>query len=136
MEEKVLMDFESFAEFPNGILKVEKNSNLVYIKKDNDNFVARELIKSVDSDGLKATYLISYYDITNNKYILTLEFVKALDDKFSFVNLDSNYNIQIIPLSKILKLKTNSVSYLYLDDITQLVNFKEEDSKDKRKTYF
>jgi len=136
MEEKNLRDFESFNEFPNGILKVEKNSNLVYIEKNNNNFVARELIESANSDGLKATYLISYYDVINNKYILTLEFTKTLDDKFSFVDIKNNSNKQIIPLCKILKLRNDSSSCLDLEDITHLINFKEEDSKQKRNHYF
>lgn len=134
MEEMILLDFETFEEIPNGLLLVNEKTNLMYIKIDNDVFVAREFLDSVSGDNTKISYVVSYRDVQNNKNVLTLNVTKNIDDNINI--LEENPNLQIIPLNIILNIKGDSETYLNLEDVKQLINFKEQVSKEKRKYYF
>ena len=134
MEELILLDFETFEEIPDGLLLVTEKTNLMYIKTDNDVFIAREFLDSVSGDDTMISYLVSYHDVQNKQNILTLNITKDINENINI--LEQNPNIQIIPLNIILNIKGNSETYLNLEDIKQLINFKEEVSKEKRKNYF
>lgn len=134
MEEIVLLDFETFEEIPHGLLLVNEKTNIMYIKIKNEVFIAREFLDSVLGDNTKISYVVNYYDVRDNKNILTLNIIKNIDDDINI--LGENSNIQIIPLNDILNVKNNSETYLTLSDIEQIIKFKEESSKEKRKSYF
>lgn len=139
MEEKGLNAFETFEEFPDKYLIVENNTNCYYIKTKKEDFVATRKIDSAtmeNTDGLDSiVFLESYYSIIDGSLVLKNKRVYSLDKK-----LISNIEFEITPLSRILNIKGNSKYYLSLEDVKELINFKEEDpkkySKTRREFYF
>ena len=131
MNEKILSDFETFEEFPNGILLVKKNTNLMYIIKGKELFITREFVDSVSNRNDSIIHCLSYYDVTNNEKILSIKLIKSLVDSKKYC-LSQNLDIRIMPLSMILDLKEESKSYLNINDVKALTNFQEE-TKEKIK---
>ena len=135
MERKVLNFEESFYEFPDGILEINKKSNLVYINMQGNVYIAKEVIKSITHNLNSVNYVINYYDIKNNEKILKLNIEKSLDSgKIGYVS--NNKDLEIIPLINILNIKENNVVHFTLEDIDTLINYKLEETSSKRKTYF
>ena len=134
MEELILQDFETFEEIPNGLLLVTEKTDLMYIKTDNDVFIAREFLDSVSGDDSTISYLISYHDVQNKQNVLTINITKDINENVNILN--QNPNIQIIPLNVIFNIKGNSKIYLNIEDLKPIIDFKEEEPKEKRKYYF
>lgn len=134
MEEKGLKTFETFEEFPNKFLIVDKNTNCYYIKTKKEDFVATRKIDSATIekvDGIdRIVILESYNNIIDGSFILNNKRIYSLDKK-----LVSDIEFEITPLSRILNIKSNNKYYLSLDDVYELINFKEEDPKTYKKTY-
>ena len=96
MERKVLNSEESFYEFPDGILEINKKSNLVYINMQGNVYIAKEVIKSITHNLNSVNYVINYYDIKNNEKILKLNIEKSLDSgKIGYIS--NNKDLEIIP---------------------------------------
>ena len=135
MERKVLSAEESFYEFPDGILEINKKSNLVYINMQGNVYVAKEVIKSVEHNLDNVNYIINYYDIKNNEKLLKLNIEKSLDSgKIDYIS--NNKDLEIIPLINILNIKENNVVYFSAKDVDTLIKYKLEEKSFKRKTYF
>lgn len=129
MSEKILTSCETFEEYPDGIIKVKVNTNLMYIKKDNKVFITREVLRQAISDDTKVESIIDYKNVKDGSVVLTIDMIRTKDDiKINY--LDNSGEVSMIsPLDQILKLRGNSVSYLNLEDINNLENF--ENSKRK-----
>lgn len=125
MEKLTLRNYETFNEIPDGNLLVTENSNLMYIRMGCHVFIAREFIDSVMSDISYTTYVVSYLNVKNNENILTLEVKKSHSNDEVEISNNSG-DIDIIPLGKVLNIKGNSETLISLEDIDNLVNFKEE----------
>lgn len=134
MTEKILTDYETFEEFPNGKLLVNKNSNLIYIKLQDRTYITREFVNEIIIDGENAEYRIEYYNVQNNEKVFTLNVIKQIsNNSIKYIN---NRNIYLVPLSQILNIKGNSIIYLDFDDINRITEFKSEEPIQKRKYYF
>lgn len=136
MDARILKDFETFEEFPDGVLKIDKNTNLVYIQKGTETFVAREYLKKMSGDNSNLEYELKYKDVIDNKVRLTAE-IKKQNEKTIINYPKEPFKVYgIIHLNEILNVKENSPYYLTLEDIINLCSFKEEESTEKRKYYF
>ena len=123
MSEKILLSCETFEEYPDGIIRVKSNTNLMYIKKDDKVFVTREVIRHVISHDTKIESIIDYKDVIDGSIVLTIDMIKSNDDiKIKYVG-DCGNVTQITPLDQVLNLKRNSVRYLNLNDINNLENY-------------
>lgn len=136
MDAKILKDFETFEEFPDGVLEIKNNTNLVYIQKGTDAFVAREYLKKISGDNTNLEYELKYRDVINNKVILTAE-IKNENVKTIINYPKEPFKVyQVANLDEILNIKENSPYYLSFEDIVNLCSFKEEEPTEKRKYYF
>ena len=125
MKEIILGSYDTFDEIPEGLLLVKENSNLMYIRIGSDVFIAREFIDTVLADNTNYSFILSYYNVKNNEKILTLEVKKDIEkDTTLMTSIKSNTNI--IRLSKVLNIKNNKVIMLSLEDINNLIDFKEQ----------
>ena len=130
MEDQILKNYESFDEKMDAILLVGNNSNLMYIKKGEDIFIAHEFINSVITDNSNIIYTTTYYNVKDNKKILELKIVKTLAGGIvTYSNEDSK--VQILPLSKLLNIKGNSKYYLTEQDVDTLINYNKKSIKEK-----
>ena len=136
MQEKVLKDFETFEEFPNAVLEIKPNTNLVYIEKGNEAFIAREVLKKLSSDNSNVEYELKYKDVINNKIRLTAEIRKENGTTVIDYPKEPHKVHQIIHLDEILKIKENSFYYFTLEDVQNLESFKMQEPTEKRKYYF
>lgn len=143
MEENVLKDFETFNEFPDKCLKVNKKSDYYFVRKLNDDFIAKKKLDSMlVLDVLGNQKLLkenSYYDINTGKIILNTKSISNIDgSNEEFLSIEKKVNI--ICLSSILNIDENGVYYLTQEDLKTLINFNEENSKTygmkPRKYYF
>ena len=133
MREVVLKNCESFAEFPDGLLLVKENCNLMYLKKSSEIYIVREFINSIAADTSSVEYIISYYNVKDNKKVLTLKIVRMLlEDDIIFT--DKEKDIDIIPLDKLLNIETNEKVYLNEEEICNIINFGIEVSLEKKHT--
>ncbi len=134
MDEIYLKQEETFFEYPDKYLRIKSNSNLYYIEIDNNKFVARSNIDSLEST------LDSNVNILTQSFYSVLDGMKVLSCKKVILNnkvvASTKSDVKIIRLSKILNLTGNSVVDFSLDDINTLLNFKEEKAKQYRKFYF
>jgi len=136
MHKKILKDFETFEEFPDGVLEINNNTNLVYIQKGTETFIAREFLKKLSGDNSSIEYELKYKDVIDNKVRLTAE-IKKENGKTVINYPKEPFKVyQVIHLNEILNIKENNSYYLSLEDIISLCSFKEEESKEKRKYYF
>lgn len=143
MEENVLKDYETFSEFPDNYLKVNKNSNYYLIKIRRESFITKKMIDSVEVlEILGVKKLLtqkSYYDVNDGELVFHTRVISNLDgsDK-EFIDVEKY--IEITPLSSILNISENGVYYLTSEDIEPLVTYKEEGAKEyglkPRKNYF
>ena len=136
MNAKILKDFETFEEFPDGVLEVKNNTNLVYIQKGTETFVAREILKKVSGDNSNLEYELKYKDVIDNKVRLTAEIQKQNEKTIISYPKEPFKVYGITHLNEILNIKENSAYYLTLEDIMNLCSFKEEEPTEKRKYYF
>lgn len=136
MDAKILKDFETFEEFPDGVLEVKNNTNLVYIQKGTETFVAREFLKKVSGDNSNLEYELKYKDVVDNRVKLTAEIIKTTDKTVISYPKEPFKIYQLIHLNEILNIKENNPYYLTLEDIINLCSFKEEEPTEKRKYYF
>lgn len=125
MEAIVLKNYETFDEFPNGLLVVKENSNLMYVRVGRRTFIAREFINCIEFESGYIKCIVSYFNVKNNENILTIDTKKSIREK-SVEILSQLKNIDIIPLNSVLNIKQNKVTYLGLQDINNIVDFKEE----------
>lgn len=143
MEENVLKDFETFNEFPDKYLKVNKSSNCYLVNKNGKKFITKKILDSVTILEILGSQKIltvrSYYDINNGELILNTKSISNVDginEEF----LEKEENVEVNSLSNILNIDENGVYYLLKEDIDSLVNFKEENAKTyglkPRKYYF
>lgn len=134
MDEIYLKQEESFFEYPDKYLRIKSNSNLYYIEIDDNKFVARSNIDSLEST------LDSNVNILTQSFYSVLDGMKVLSCKKVILNnkvvASTKSDVKIIRLSKILNLTGNSAVDFSLDDINTLLNFKEEKAKQYRKFYF
>lgn len=134
MDEIYLKQEETFFEYPDKYLRIKSNSNLYYIEIDDNKFVARSNIDSLEST------LDSNVNILTQSFYSVLDGMKVLSCKKVILNnkvvASTKSDVKIIRLSKILNLTGNSVVDFSLDDINTLLNFKEEKAKQYRKFYF
>lgn len=134
MNEIYLKQEETFFEYPDKYLRIKSNSNLYYIEIDDNKFVARSNIDSLEST------LDSNVNILTQSFYSVLDGMKVLSCKKVILNnkvvASTKSDVKIIRLSKILNLTGNSVVDFSLDDINTLLNFKEEKAKQYRKFYF
>lgn len=143
MEENVLKDFETFNEFPDKYLKVDKSSNYYLVNKNGEKFVAKKMLESVTILEILGSQKIltvkSYYDINNGELIAS---TKSISDSngTSEEFLEKEENVEIDSLNSILNIDENGVYYLLKEDIDEIVNFKESNAKTyglkPRKYYF
>lgn len=143
MEENVLKDFETFNEFPDKYLKINKSSNYYFIRKLREGFIAKENLDSMYTlTVLNKDKIIlekSYYDVVTGNLVLNTRSVRGMTTNTEeFIN--PKKNVEIISLSSILNIDENGVYYLCKEDINTLVNYKEESAKTyglkPRKNYF
>ena len=143
MEENVLKDFETFNEFPEKYLKVNKSSNCYLVNKNGKKFITKKILDSVTVLEILGSQKIltvrSYYDINNGELILNTKSISNVDgtnEEF----LEKEENVEIDSLSNILNIDENGFYYLLKEDIDKIVNFKEESAKTyglkPRKYYF
>jgi len=143
MEENVLKDFETFNEFPDKYLKVNKSSNCYLVNKNGKKFITKKILDSVTILEILGSQKIltvrSYYDINNGELILNTKSISNVDginEEF----LEKEENVEIDSLSNILNIDENGSYYLLKEDIDKIVNFKEESAKTyglkPRKYYF
>lgn len=134
MDEIYLKQEETFFEYPDKYLRIKSNSNLYYIEIDDNKFVARSNIDSLEST------LDSNVNILTQSFYSVLDGMKVLSCKKVILNnkvvASTKSDVKIIRLSKILNLTGNSAVDFSLDDINTLLNFKEEKAKQYRKFYF
>lgn len=134
MDEIYLKQEETFFEYPDKYLRIKSNSNLYYIEIDDNKFVARSNIDSLEST------LDSNVNILTQSFYSVLDGMKVLSCKRVILNnkvvASTKSDVKIIKLSKILNLTGNSAVDFSLDDINTLLNFKEEKAKQYRKFYF
>lgn len=143
MEENVLKDYETFSEFPDKYLKVNKNSNYYLIKIRRESFITKKMIDSVEVlEILGVKKLLtqkSYYDVNDGELVFHTRVISNLDgsDK-EFIDVEKY--IEITPLSSTLNISENGVYYLTSEDIEPLVTYKEEGAKEyglkPRKNHF
>ncbi len=143
MKENVLKDFETFNEFPDKYLKVNKSSNCYLVNKNGKKFITKKILDSVTILEILGSQKIltvrSYYDINNGELILNTKSISNVDginEEF----LEKEENVEIDSLSNILNIDENGSYYLLKEDIDKIVNFKEESAKTyglkPRKYYF
>lgn len=143
MEENVLKDFETFNEFPEKYLKVNKSSNCYLVNKNGKKFITKKILDSVTVLEILGSQKIltvrSYYDINNGELILNTKSISNVDgtnEEF----LEKEENVEIDSLSNILNIDENGIYYLLKEDIDKIVNFKAECAKTyglkPRKYYF
>ena len=124
MEENVLKDFETFEEFPDKYLKVSKDSNYYYIKKDNIACIARRNIDLISSNGIDTTVFLSYYSVLDGHLVSKTR----ITNKTRILD-----GANIISLSEIFNIDNNDSYKLTKEDVDTLTDFKEENSKNYSK---
>ena len=136
MEEKILSSYDTFEEFPDGILVVKENTNAMYIQKGRENFVAREFLKYASGDEKESEFVIDYKDVITGKTVLTSHIIRTDEStKINYVN-EKDRIYDIIPLDKIFSVKGINTYSLSIADICTLINYKSEEPNVKRKSYF
>ena len=121
----ILRNYETFDEIPEGNMMVKEKSNLMYVRVGNSAFIAREFINSIESDESNIKYIVSYCNVKDNKVVLSLKLEKdILNNSVKFCNKRSD--IEILPLSSILNIKGTDVTFICLEDIDDIINFKPE----------
>lgn len=119
------MDFQTYEEFPEGILEVKKNSNTFIVIKDDEKFIVRQNIDQVSFEEENGKYNIisklSFYDVIDDALICCVNNING--------NVKTKKNFfSIQHLSKYLGLKEDQKVCLGLNDIKELTK------KDKQKT--
>lgn len=133
MRQKFLTDFDSFDDYPSGLLRISSDSNLFYAVIDGNKYIVREMLEGFDYKVTELIYNKNYYDVLKNELVFSCECVKSLIDGKTTYKTE---NIKLIKLSEILNLKGDSVSNFDKEDIENLIGYKEEKSKNPRKNYF
>lgn len=133
MEQKILTDFDSFEEYPNGLLRISSDSNLFYVEIDGNKYIVREMLERFKNNGTELTYNKNYYEVLKNELVFSCECIKSLIDGKTTCKTE---NIKLIKLSEILNLRGNSVSNFDKEDIEKLIGYKGEKSQNPRKYYF
>lgn len=134
MGKNELVDFETFNEFPDKYLKVDRNSNYYYIKKASRIYIAKTRINNVSiidfNNDKKIKVTKSYYDIKNGTFITKTVILYDINGKNKiFVGEEEIYS-----LSNLLNIKGNDEYYLTQNDINVLINYEKESEKIYAKT--
>jgi hypothetical protein len=131
MKEIVLRSFETFDEVPEGLLEVKSSGNLMYVRIGRFAFIAREFIDNVIVEKDIVKYKVSYYNVKDNKDILTLNIQKSIANNITDY-AEKNEEVYIQPLSELLNIDSNRITYLNSEDIDVIVGFKGEYIPGKR----
>lgn len=128
MKDIALKQFETFEEFPNKLLKVNKDSNLFYLKEDGKKNIVRENINFISNIIIKGKALYEYenvyYDIITGEIMLETSVI--YDD-----NNQKLYDDTILkPLHELLELKDETI-YMSFNDVSKLT--KKDKIKSKKK---
>ena len=136
MEERILKCYDTFEEFPDGILVIKENTNVMYIQKGRDAYIAREFLTRACGDEKESEFIIDYKDVITGKTVLTSHIIRT--DKTMKINYINEQTIvrDIRPLNEIFNVKGENVYLLSYDDIFTLINFKGEEPVSKTKRYF
>ena len=106
MDQEILKSFETFDENPDGVLIVDKTSNLMYIKKNDKVFIAREFIKKIICDQENMTIFVDYYAVTDNSLITSIKIVKTIsDNNIKYIKREGK--TKIIPMNEYFKIINN-----------------------------
>ena len=108
----VLNNFENFNEVYDGYLRVDKNSNLYYIVRQEEGYIAWQKMDCISlCSNSVIKYDRSYDDVITGKKLLSTTEYKKLDDNFS------SKNSNIILLSDLLNIKQDEEMLLSHSDI-------------------
>ena len=130
MTKNVLKDFETFNEFPNNYLCINKDSNYFYVVKDNKAYITKRNAELISYNGKDATtYIYAFYDVIDGKLVLKQNAIEN-DQGLTFEKAEKAI---IISLSKVLNTTNNQVYYLDIDDIITLLSCSNEKEKKKRR---
>lgn len=103
MDQEILKSFKTFDENPDGVLIVDKTSNLMYIKKNDKIFIAREFIKKIVCDQENMTIFVDYYAVTDNSLITSVKILKTIsDNKIKYIKREGK--TKIIPMNEYFKI--------------------------------
>lgn len=106
MDQEILKSFETFDENPDGVLIVDKTSNLMYIKKNDKVFIAREFIKKIICDQENMTIFVDYYSVKDNSLITSIKIVKIIsDNRIKYIKREGK--TKIIPINEYFKIINN-----------------------------
>lgn len=106
MDQEILKSFETFDENPDGVLIVDKTSNLMYIKKNDKVFIAREFIKKIICDQENMTIFVDYYSVKDNSLITSIKIVKIIsDNRIKYIKREGK--TKIIPMNEYFKIINN-----------------------------
>lgn len=123
MEENVLKDFETFDEFPDKYLKVNKSSNYYLINKNGKKFVAKKKLHVVSLEVFSKQKIVcvsKYYDINNEQLIMQTKSISNLDGT-NEEHFEIKDVISITALNSVLDLDENAVCYLLKEDVDGLI---------------
>ena len=118
MEENILKDFETFDEFPNKYMLIDKNSSYYYVKLNDEGFIAKRNIKKISFDGKNVEVLLSYYNVIDGSLILN---TKKTHTEFEV--LKEFFGAYVLSLNKLFTITDNEKYYLNKNDIKEIINF-------------
>lgn len=132
MERNVLFDYETFNEFPDKYLKINKNSSYYLVQYNNESFVTKKNIDNISiiNFGLEQKIMIeqSYYNVKDGNLALKTNSICDIDgNNKMFIGLEKD--VKIISLSSILNIKGNDKYYLSSSAINVLINYEKESEK-------
>lgn len=132
MEENVLKDFETFNEFPDKYLKINKNSNYYFIRKIKEDFITKVNIDSIYNLKVfnkdKIITEKSYYDVVTGNLILKTRSIRDIETNTEEL-INHEEKVEINSLNSIFNVQENGVYYLSREDLNILLNYKEESAK-------
>ena len=132
MEENVLKDFETFNEFPDKYLKINKNSNYYFIRKIKEDFITKVNIDSIYNLKVfnkdKIITEKSYYDVVTGNLILKTRSIRDIETNTEEL-INHEEKVEINSLNSIFNVQENGVYYLSREDLNSLLNYKEESAK-------
>ena len=125
MEENVLKDLETFDEFPNKKILVNRNSDYYYIYKEGKKIVAERNIDSISNievDGKeKVLVKSSYYNVNDGSLIYQTEFISDINGtNKNFTKHEDG--VKVICLNEVLNVKYLEEISLTKERLEKLIN--------------